>query len=99
MGEEEEQAEGDEGILDEKEVEYEHGGEQELVTLSLSSMVGLIVERAMKMMRMIWKQQVVVLIDSGATSNFISEKLVQGMGLQVTETRGFGVRVGGGQVI
>lgn len=73
--------------------------EQELVTLSLGSMVGLTTERSMKMKGRIGSKEVIVLIDSGATSNFISEKWVHESKLPVTKTRGFGVRVGGGQII
>lgn len=40
-----------------------------------------------------------MLIDSGATGNFINEKLVQEMNWPINDQRGFGVRVGGGQII
>lgn len=94
VGEEEEQDELSGEVVEEHKVAVEKGDKQELVTLSLSSMVGLTAERSMKMMGHIGGKQVVVLIDSGATRNFISERLVQKMGLPVTETKGFGVRLG-----
>lgn len=67
--------------------------------LSLSSMSGMTKEKSMKMMGRIGNKEVVVLIDSGATSNFISERFVSELGLTVSDTRGFGVRVGGGQIL
>lgn len=84
---------------DEQETLNEPEEKQELVTLSLHSMVGLTAKRSMKMKGRIGNKDVVVLVDSGATRNFISEKLVQDVGLAVTETRGFGVCVGNGHVI
>lgn len=53
----------------------------------------------MKMKGHIGANDVVLLVDYGATSNFISEKLVHELQLQVTDTKSFGVRVGGGQII
>lgn len=44
-------------------------------------------------------QEVIVLIDSGATSNFIAESVAHRCGLQITETRGFLVSIGNGQVV
>lgn len=72
---------------------------QGMEILSLSSMSGMTKEKSMKMMGQVGNKRVIVLIDSGATSNFISEKLVSELELTVTDTRGFGVRVGGGQVL
>lgn len=44
------------------------------------------------------EREVVILIDSGATTNFISAELAPALGLKVTEMPSFGVRVGNGQV-
>lgn len=77
VDEEGEHDEVDEEVTNEKIPECDRGEEQELVTLSLSSMVGLTAKRSMKMMGQIGGRQVIVLIDSGATSNFISERLMQ----------------------
>lgn len=65
-------------------------------------MVGLTVERSMRMKGKIGETEVIVLqkpVTSGATSNFISASLVGTMGLHVTETGGFGVSIGNGQII
>lgn len=53
----------------------------------------------MKMWGRIGEKNVVLLIDSGATSNFISEKVALELGLPMSSNRGFGVVVGGGQVM
>lgn len=53
----------------------------------------------MKMRGYIRSTSVVILIDFGATSCFIHEGIVKHKGWRVTETRGFGVKVGGGRVI
>ncbi|ESQ30623.1 hypothetical protein EUTSA_v10012409mg [Eutrema salsugineum] len=65
-------------------------------------MVQLIAERSMWMRGRIGNTEVIVLIDSSATSNFInfiSPAKVREIGLPITETGGFGVSVGDGQVI
>lgn len=64
----------------------------------MQSLIGLTAEKSMRMKGKIAETEVVVLIDSGATSNFISAKLARLINLPVTDTRGFGVSVGNGQV-
>lgn len=63
---------------------------QGLLRLSLHYMVGLTTEMSMRMKGKIADTNVIVLIDSGATRNFISLEIVRTIGLPVTETRGFG---------
>ena len=46
------------------------------VGLSLSSVVGLTSPKTLKLQGAIWEQSVVILIDSGATDNFISSELI-----------------------
>lgn len=53
----------------------------------------------MRMRGQIRGREVIVLIDSCATSNFIDERLVQEMQWPINDQRGFCVRVGGGQII
>jgi len=72
---------------------------QTMMHLSLSSMAGLTNEKSMRMKGWIAGQEVIVLIDSGATSNFISEEVAQRCSLTVTPTSDFGVAVGNGQII
>ncbi|XP_010451702.1 PREDICTED: uncharacterized protein LOC104733865 [Camelina sativa] len=75
------------------------GEAQTLMHLSLRSMVGLTTEKSMRMLGRIGDQEVIVLINFGATSNFISEETANRCSLTITPTRGFVVAVGDGQVI
>lgn len=91
----------DEEELSDEEKSEDHNDtqEQELHVLSLNSMVGITSKKTMKMKGRMGDRDVVVLIDSGATCNFISKKLVGELKLPVVETVGFGVAVGNGEVI
>lgn len=84
---------------DEKSEDCNDNQEQELHVLSLNSMVGITSKKTMKMKGLIGNREVVVLIDSGASCNFIAQKLVEELALPVVETKGFGVAVGNGEVI
>jgi len=53
----------------------------------------------MRMRGYIGRTKVVILIDSRATCNFISEDLVRARDWIITPTRSFGVRAGGGRII
>ncbi|XP_010497067.1 PREDICTED: uncharacterized protein LOC104774100 [Camelina sativa] len=44
-------------------------------------------------------EDVVVLVDSGATRSFVDYDLVKNLGLSISTTRAFGVRVGGGRIL
>ncbi|XP_052188845.1 uncharacterized protein LOC127799137 [Diospyros lotus] len=71
----------------------------EVVELSLNSVVGLTPPQTMKIKGEIDGQEVVVLIDSGASHNFIAAELVQKLGLPWTQTRGYGVIMGSGMAV
>ena len=60
-------------------------------SLSLSSMVGLSAPHSLKIRGQIREQDVVVLIDSRASHNFIIAALVKELGLPVASTKDFGV--------
>ena len=64
------------------------------VGLSLKPVVGLTSPKTMKLRGEIGSQQVMVLIDSGATHNFISLELVRKLILLVEETGAYGVLLG-----
>ena len=68
----------------------------EMVEISLNSVVGLTTPKTMKMRERVYGQEVVVLVDCGATHNFISTKLVEKLGLEVVMTEGYGVVMGTG---
>ena len=68
------------------------------VGLSLSSVVGLTSPKTMKLQGAIGEQPMVILIDSGATHNFISSGLVQKMEIPIEITKTYGVLLGTGSV-
>ncbi|KAA0063300.1 Ty3/gypsy retrotransposon protein [Cucumis melo var. makuwa] len=69
------------------------------IELSINSVVGLTNPRTMKVKGKLGKEEVVVLIDCGATHNFIAEKLVEKLQLPMKETPNYGVILGSGTSI
>lgn len=61
------------------------------VELSLNSVVGLTVFRTMKLKSSIGSKEVIILIDWRTSHNFISEEMVQQLGLPLSSTTGYGV--------
>lgn len=73
--------------------------EETLATLSLNSLVGISSTYTMKLAGQIAGRPVTVLIDSGATHNFISTEVVAAVGMSITATTCYGVLLGtGGKV-
>ena len=72
--------------------------EEENLELSLNSLRGLTSNKSYKVKRSIEESEVMVLIDSGASSNFISEKLVKRLKLTIYNVNSFMVEVVNGQV-
>lgn len=66
----------------------------EAVELSINLVVGLTSSQTMKVKGLIGRQEVVVLIDYGATYNFTSTELVQRLELPRIETTRYGVIMG-----
>lgn len=79
--------------------EEEAGQGSEVIELSMNSVVGLTAPQTMKLQGDIEGQPMVVLIDGGATHNFIAAELVQRLGLPRTETAGYGVIMGMGMAV
>ncbi|XP_031271166.1 uncharacterized protein LOC116129586 [Pistacia vera] len=75
-------------------IETETEKPQENVELSLSSVVGIQGPKTMKLKGRIQGKEWIVLIDSGASHNFISSKVVEQLGIPVVRTQSFGVGVG-----
>ncbi|XP_056852913.1 uncharacterized protein LOC130502194 [Raphanus sativus] len=88
----------EEELLDEPcELEETVEGVAALVAeVSVNSVVGISSPRTMKLRGVIQNREVVVLIDSGATHNFISSKLIAELKLPLSSTRSYGVLVAGG---
>lgn len=69
---------------------------EESVELSVNSMVGLTPSRTMKVRAHVGAQEVIVLVDSSASHNFISTELVRKLSLPLTNTANYGVLMGTG---
>ncbi|KAL4014089.1 hypothetical protein IC575_026281 [Cucumis melo] len=69
------------------------------IELSINSVVGLTNPGTMKVKGKIGEEEVVILIDCGATHNFIAEKLVDKLKLPMRETPNYGVILGLGITI
>jgi hypothetical protein len=82
-------SEGDEEKRDDEVVAHN-------VEVSLNSVVGLTAPKTMKLEGEIGGQRVIVLIDSGASHNFIAKSLVEQLRLPLTTTAEYGVVMGNG---
>lgn len=90
---------GSEGDGSEREAEEgggEDGAQVNMAEVSLCSVVGLTTPKTMKMQGEIKGTQVVVMVDPGATHNFISTTAVEKLGIPVTGEEEFGVALGNG---
>lgn len=61
--------------------------------------MGITTTKTLRIRGYIGDAEVVVLIDSGASCNFIATRLVQKLGLPVSPTQEFGVAIGDGRVL
>ncbi|KAJ1413345.1 Chromo-like domain superfamily [Sesbania bispinosa] len=84
---------GDPAETEEPILELEH----KTLQLSLKSKEGLTSRKSFKIKGTIGGREVLILIDSGATGNFISQPLVAELQLQVTKTPEYTVEMGNGQ--
>ncbi|XP_050942184.1 transposon Tf2-1 polyprotein isoform X1 [Cucumis melo] len=69
------------------------------IELSLNSVVGLNNPGTMKVKGKVGGEEVVILIDCGATHNFIAEDLVTRLGVTLQETPNYGVILGSGTAV
>lgn len=67
--------------------------------VSLNSVIGLSNPKTMKLRGTVQGRDVVVMIDPGATHNFVSLAVVEELGMELTATGGFGVSLGNGDAI
>ena len=68
-----------------------------VVELSLNSVVGLTAPGTFKLKGTVENQEIVIMVDCGATHNFISLKLVENLKLPMAETTNYGVIMGSGR--
>ena len=86
---------GEEELLESNDEDQEvHGTDQELVELSMNLVVGLTSPKTIKLKGKVCGKEVVVLIDPGATHNFVSYALVKQLEIRLDETGGYGVLLG-----
>lgn len=67
--------------------------------VSLNSVIGLSNPKTMKMLGLIGEKQVVVMIDPGATHNFISLETMGALTIPIEYSGGFGVSLGNGTTV
>ncbi|KAA0037013.1 peroxidase 64 [Cucumis melo var. makuwa] len=91
----------EENATEEKTLEplQEEEKQKTFAELSLNSVVGLNDPGTMKVKGKLQEKEVIILIDCGATHNFISEKLVESLQLPVKETAHYGVILGSGTTV
>ncbi|XP_024022722.1 uncharacterized protein LOC112091991 [Morus notabilis] len=88
----EEEDEGDEElVVDEEPTTEEIEG---VAGLSLNSLMGITSSNTMKLMGTLGDREVVVLVDSGASHNFLSQKVMREMQIPLTATGDYGIQVG-----
>ena len=88
--------------LDEDEDEEDHEEEAEMnstTKVCLNFVLGITKPKTMKLKGIIQNKEVVVMIDPGATHNFIALKTVERLQIPVTNTGGFGVALGTGVAV
>nr|GEU83710.1 ribonuclease H-like domain-containing protein [Tanacetum cinerariifolium] len=94
-------------LVDEEEEYEEEDGEElkmatdhahlDMVEVSLNSVMGFTPNRTMKLRGKIRDREAAVLIDCRATHNFISSKIVEELGLAVSDSGTFNVTLGNGE--
>ena len=72
---------------------------QTVIELSINSVVGLNDPDTMKVKGRINNKEIIVMIDCGATHNFISKKLVKSLPITIKKTAHYGVILGSGTTI
>lgn len=87
----------DEERKEPKDGEEEESEETTALQLNMSSVVGVTSKKSLKLWGTIKDKRVIVLVDSGASHNFLSHDLVRDLKLQPEATKGYTVEVGNGQ--
>ena len=67
--------------------------------ISFNSVMGFTSPRTLKMLGLILGKEVVVMIDPGATHNFVSREVVETLGVPLSPTKSFGVSLGTGESV
>ena len=86
---------------EENEIEEEFSGAEvsQMAEVSLNSLVGLTIPKTLRARGSVGVQPVVVLIDPGATHNFILRKLIEVLKILIFATASYRVQLGNGDNI
>lgn len=87
---------GEMAVLEGEEYDGETEEMVEQPEISLNSVLGINNPKTLNLRGKVHDQDVVIMIDPGATHNFVSTTLVEKLKLPVSPTRGFGVTLGTG---
>lgn len=92
--------EDEEGEVENEGLDSPQSSQEELMTeVSLNSVIGLSNPKTMKLKGLLGNHEVVVMIDPGATHNFISLATVTRAGVKITDSGSFGVSLGNGEPV
>lgn len=69
------------------------------VSVSLNTVVGITNQKTPKLMGKISGHNVIVMVDPGATHNFISEDVIKKLGIRVMDGKEFKMALGNGDII
>lgn len=88
-------------VPDEEEIrdELEANQMSEFASISLQAILGKQTSTTMKLEGLIGKKEVIILVDSGSTHNFVSDAIVQELQLMMQYVPTFGVQIGNEDVI
>ncbi|GJU49209.1 putative mitochondrial protein, partial [Tanacetum coccineum] len=89
----------EESMEEEMEVEDDDHAHLDVIEVSLNSVMGFTSNHTMKLRGIIGDIVVVVLIDSGATHNFMSMRVVKQLGIMVMDSSQLTVTLGNGQTL
>lgn len=75
------------------------GSQADLAEISFNAILGKSAGTTMKLQGTICNREVLILVDSGSTHNFVAENIVKELKLPVQFVPSFGVQIGNGEVI
>ncbi|WVZ15409.1 hypothetical protein V8G54_012975 [Vigna mungo] len=87
----------EEGVEEDEAPSEKEEGDEVNLQLNVSSIAGMTSKNSLKLWGTIKGNKVIVMVDSGASHNFLSPRVVGELGIQIEETRGYFVEVGNGQ--
>lgn len=99
LTQEEENGEEEIGTVEFQGDEELGAGEEVLPEISLNSVVGITSPKTFKLKGEVNGVTVVVMIDPGATHNFVASQVIQELGIDCNDSQSFGVSLGTGETV